>query len=412
VLPEDGVTSGDGVLPDEWCLHHFDHLSDELAQALPETMARMRRLCPVARSEEHGGFWVVSSYDEALAVAQDWATYSSAHGLSITTSPGVVRNLPVEADPPEQYIYKRLVNPFFTPSAVARWEPRTRDLVNELIDGFIGDEGAGQGRAEFMDAFARPLPSRSFFQLAVNAPAQDLDKVSYLASTSSTPKDPRARECWLGLHQWVRDFIAQRREQPPRGDVVDAIIAADIDGRPITDDEIVGTVQLLILGGLETTAGALGLAMVRLCRDRELQRALRDNPRLIPAAVEESLRLDPSFVSVGRTAVKDAELAGHAISRGDKVLIHWASANRDGGEFPGPDHFDLARERNRHLAFGAGPHRCVGSSLARMNMRIALEELLRRLDDITLDGGPEQAHYHAGLTRSPLTVPIRFTPCR
>jgi cytochrome P450 len=402
-------------MPDEWCLRHFDHLSEELAQGLPETMGRMRELCPVARSDEHGGFWVVSAYDEALAVAQDWGTYSSAHGLSITSNPGVIRNLPVEADPPEQYIFKRLVSPFFTPSAVGRWAGRTRALVNELIDGFNpGDGAAGEGRAEFMDAFARPLPSRAFFQLAINAPAADLDKVAYLASKSSTPQDPAARECWLGLHQWVRDFIAARREQPPRGDVVDAILAADIDGRPISDDEIIGTVQLLILGGLETTAGALGLAMVRLCRDQELQRALRDDPRLIPGAVEESLRLDPSFVCVGRTAVRDAELAGRAISRGDKVLIHWASANRDGGEFPGPDHFDLGRERNRHLAFGAGPHRCVGSSLARMNMRIALEELLRRLDGIRLDdSGPGHAiRYHAGLTRSPRSLPIRFTAVR
>jgi cytochrome P450 len=411
-MPGQGVTRQDGVLPDEWCLHHFDHLSDELAQALPLVMARMRRLCPVARSQEHGGFLVVSSYDEALAVAQDWATYSSAHGLSITASPGLVRNLPVEADPPEQYIYKRLVNPFFTPSAVARWESRTRDLVNELIDGFAGEGAAAEGRAEFMELFARPLPSRAFFQCAINAPAEDLAKVSYLASKSSTPKDPQARDCWLGLHQWVRDFIGQRRQQPPKGDVVDAVIAADIDGRPITDDEIVGTVQLLILGGLETTAGALGQAMVRLCRDRELQQALRGDPRLIAGAVEESLRLDPSFVSVGRTATRDAELAGQPVKSGDKVLIHWASANRDASEFPRPDAFDRARERNRHLAFGAGPHRCVGSSLARMNMRVALEELLRRLDDIRLDGGPEEIRYHAGLTRSPLRVPIRFTPLR
>jgi cytochrome P450 len=249
----------------------------------------------------------------------------------------------------------------------------------------------------------------------INAPAGDLDRVCYLASKSSTPKDPRARECWLGLHQWVRDFISDRREQPPRGDVVDAVIGAYVDGRPITDDEIVGTVQLLILGGLETTAGALGLAMVRLCRDRELQQALRGAPDLIAGAVDESLRIDPSFVCVGRTAVKDADLAGQAIKRGDKVLIHWASANRDAGEFPGPDTFDPARERNRHLAFGAGPHRCVGSSLARMNMRIALGELLRRLDDIRLDdarlpGGDATAiRYHAGLTRSPLSVPITFS---
>ena len=344
------------MLPEEWCLHAFDHLSGELAQAMPDTMARMRQLCPVARSEEHGGFWVVSSYEEALAVAQDWATYSSAHGLSIIGNRGAIRNLPVEADPPEQYIFKRLVNPFFTPSAVARWEQPTRGLVSGLIDAFID-----RGTAEFMDDFARPLPSRSFFQFAINAPARDLDKVAYLASKSSTPKDPMAAECWRGLHQWVRDFIVARREQPPKGDVVDAVIHADIDGRPITDDEIVGTVQLLILGGLETTAGALGLAMVRLCREPRLQQTLRECPELIGNAVQEFLRIDPSFVSVGRTAVRDAELAGHAVRNGDKVLIHWASANRDEDEFPGADTFDLARERNRHLAFGAGPHRCVAA---------------------------------------------------
>jgi cytochrome P450 len=394
-------------MPEDWCLHHFDHLSDELAQDLPDTMGRMRQLCPVARSEEHGGFWVVSSYEDALAVAQDWATYSSAHGLSVTANPGVIRNLPVEADPPEQYIFKRLVNPFFTPSAVAQWEQPTRDLVSELIDAFIEDGGSGSA-VEFMDAFARPLPSRSFFQFAINAPASDLDKVSYLASKSSTPKDPQARECWLGLHQWVRDFIITRREQAPTGDVVDAVIAAQIDGRPITDDEIVGTVQLLILGGLETTAGALGHAIVRLCRQPELQEQLREHPELIADAVQEFLRIDPSFVSVGRTAVRDAQLAGCPVQSGDKVLIHWASANRDPREFADPDTFDLARERNRHLAFGAGPHRCVGSNLARMNMRVALEELLHRLNDIRIDDAAD-IHYHAGLTRSPLRVPITFT---
>jgi cytochrome P450 len=391
------------MLPEDWCLHHFDHLSDELAQTLPETMTRMRELCPVAHSDAYGGFWVVSSYDEALAVAQDWPAYSSAYGLSITGSPGAVRNLPVEIDPPDQKIFKRLVNPYFTPSAIKPWEQPTRDLVNELIDGF-GPDGT-----EFMDAFARPLPSRAFFRLAINAPAEDLAYVCDLASTSSTPQDPRAAQCWAGLNTWVRDFIAARREQPARGDVVDACIAADVNGRPITDDEIVGTVQLLILGGLETTAGMLGHAIVRLARDPGLQDKLRADPGLIPASIEEMLRMDGTFVSVGRTAVKDADLGGCPVRNGDKVLIHWASANRDDGEFTDPHTFDLARERNRHLAFGAGPHRCVGSSLARMNMRIAFEELLRRLDHVQLAPGAE-IRYHAGLTRSPLSVPIRFTP--
>ena len=379
------------ALPDDWCLRHFDYLSKDLADTLPDTMARMRELCPVAHSEEYGGYWVVSSYEQALAVAQDWGAFSSAHGLSVSKTPTVVRNLPVEADPPEQRVYKRLVNPYFTPAAVARWEQPTRDLVTRLIDGF-----AGQGSCEFMDAFARPFPALAFFQFAVNAPAEDLEHVAYLASKSSTPNDPAARDCWLGLYTWIKDFIAARREQPPRDDVVDAVINAEIDGRPITDDEIIGTVQLLMLGGLETTAGALGLAL------------LRADPGRIPDAIQELLRLDTSFVSVARTAMSDVELGGQQIRKGDKVLIHWASANRDGAEFPDPDAFDDRRERNRHLSFGAGPHRCVGSNLARMNMRIAVEELLRRLDDIRLEPGAE-IRYHAGLTRSPLRVPITFT---
>lgn len=397
---------GPGPLPDDWCMHHFDHLSDELAQTLPATMARMRALCPVARSDAHDGFWVVSGYEEALSAAQNWQSFSSAHGLSVTKLSTVVRNLPVEADPPEQRVFKRLVNPYFTPAAVARWEQPTRALVTRLIDDFIDD-----GACEFMDAFARPLPSLAFFEFAINAPAEDLEKVAYLASASGNPNTPNAGECWLGLYQWIKDFTRQRREQPPRGDVVDAIVHATVGGRPITEDEIIGAVQLLILGGLETTAGALGLMVVRFCEQPDIPALLRARPGLIPDAVQELLRLETSFVSVGRTAVRDAELAGQSIRAGDKVLIHWASANRDGGEFADPDVFDLGRERNRHLSFGVGPHRCLGSNLAKMNLRIALEELLRRLDDIRLADGAV-IRYHAGLTRSPLSVPITFTPVR
>jgi len=392
------------ALPDDWCLHHFDHLAPELAATLPDTMARMRGLCPVARSDRHGGFWVVSRYEDALSAAQNWEAFSSAHGLAILPSNGVVRNLPVETDPPEHRVYKRLINPYFTPAAVAPWEQPTRALVTSLIDGFIED-----GTCEFMDAFARPLPSLAFFDLAIHAPAGDLERVAHLASRSSTPNAPDGRECWLGLYAWIKEFIAQRRGQPPRGDVVDAVLNAEIDGRPLTEDEIIGTVQLLILGGLETTAGALGLMLIRFCNQPEIPALLRGRPELMPRAVEELLRLEPSFVSIGRTAVRDAELDGCQISKGDKVLIHWASANRDQAEFAHPDDFDLDRERNRHLSFGVGPHRCAGSNLARLNLRVALEELVRRLSDLRLRDGAD-IRYHAGLTRSPLTLPITFTP--
>lgn len=391
-------------LPDDWCLHHFDHLSEELAATMPATMARMRELSPVARSEEHGGFWVATGYEEALSVAQNWGTFSSEHGLSVAGRRGVVRNLPVEVDPPAQRAFKSLITPYFTPAAVAEYEPPTRELVVRLIEEFVAD-----GQVEFMDGFARKLPSQAFFEFAIGAPLDELDEVSRLASLSSVPNHPDAAENWRGLYAWVKGFLDRRRASEPRGDVVDAVLAAEIDGVPLTDDEKIGAVQLLILGGLETTAGTLGLVLERFCREPHIPAMLRERPELMPKAVEEALRLDSAFVSVGRTAVREDVLGGHKIAAGDKLLIHWASANRDAGEFPDPHTFDPNRSRNRHFAFGAGPHRCAGSNLARLNIRVALEEIVARMDDIALAEGA-RIEYHAGLTRSPLSLPITFTP--
>ena len=392
------------ALTDDWCLEHFDHLAPELGDHLPETLARMRSMCPVAHSDRYDGFWVVTDYDDVLAVAQDWQTFSSAEGLTVPVAPIAVRNLPVEIDPPLHRIFKRLINAYFTPAAVAPWEDRTRDLVNRLVDGFIE-----RGECDFMADFARPYPALSFFDVAINAPAGDIEKVAYLASKSGTPNDPEAAACWAGLSEWIARFIEDRRRSEPRGDVVDAVINAEIEGRPITEEEIVGTVQLLILGGLETTAGALGAMMIRFCRQPEIPEMLRREPSRIPAAVEEMLRLDGPFIAIGRTATRDTEIRGHRIKKGEKVIIYWASACRDESEFDHPDRFDLDRASNRHLAFGAGPHRCAGSNLARLNLKVALEEMLPRLTDLRLREGAD-IHFHSTFNRAPLSVPITFTP--
>ncbi|HEY7106169.1 MAG TPA: cytochrome P450 [Acidimicrobiia bacterium] len=392
------------VMTDEWCQRHFDHLSPELAADLQPTLARMRSGCPVAHSDRYDGFWVVTKYDDVLRVAQDWETFSSAYGLTVPVAPIVTRNIPVEVDPPIQRVYKRLINTHFTAAVVAQWEDRTRDLVNRLIDDFVED-----GECDFMAAFARTYPAMSFFDHALNAPPDDIERVTYLASKAGLPNDPDAAACWAGLSQWIRDFAEQRRREPARGDVVDAVLHADIEGRPITEDEVIGTLQLLVLGGLETTAGALGQMMIRFCRQPEIPALLRDKPELITDAVEELLRLDGPFIAIGRTATRDTEIGGHGIKEGEKVIIYWASANRDDAEFVDPDTFDLDRASNRHIAFGAGPHRCAGSNLARMNLRIALEELLPRLDDLALRPGAE-IEFHSTFNRAPRAVPITFTP--
>jgi cytochrome P450 len=393
-------------ITDEWCARHFDHLSPELASNLQPTLAHMRSRCPVAHSDRYDGFWVVTKYDDVLRVAQDWETFSSAYGLTVPIAPIVTRNIPVEVDPPIQRVYKRLINRHLTAAVTAQWEDRTRDLVTRLIDDFVED-----GECDFMAAFARIYPAMSFFDLALNAPPDDIERVTYLASKAGLPNDPEAAACWAGLSQWIRDFAEQRRREPARGDIVDAVLHADIEGRPITDDEIIGTLQLLVLGGLETTAGALGQMMIRFCRQPEIPALLREKPELITDAVEELLRLDGPFIAIGRTATHDTDVAGHDIKKGEKVIIYWASANRDDAEFGDPDTFDLDRASNRHIAFGAGPHRCAGSNLARMNLRIALEELLPRLTDLALQPGAE-IEFHSTFNRAPRAVPITYSPGR
>jgi cytochrome P450 len=391
-------------MTDDWYRDHYDHMSPQVADNFVEALDQLRSLCPVTHSDQYGGFWVVTKYDDVLHVNQDWATFSSAHGLTVPVAPIAVRNLPVEVDPPIQRVYKKLISPYFTPAAVLPWEPKTCDLAAGLVDQFIE-----AGRCEFMKDFGRIFPALSFFDFALNAPPEDIDQVAYMATKATIPNDPEAAECWMGLAQWITDFVETRRKLPRRGDVVDGILEAEIEGRPITDDEIVGLIQLLILGGLETTAGGLGMAMIRMCRQPEIPAELRRHPELIPNAVEEFLRLDPPFVGIFRTATHDTEIAGHPVKEGEKVVIYWASANRDEAEFSDPETFIVDRRNNRHLSFGAGPHRCSGSNLARMNIRVAFAEILRRLDDLQLQEGAE-IHYHTTVNRAPLTVPITFTP--
>lgn len=392
-------------ITDEWCSGHFDYLAPELSAALHPTLERMRERCPVAHSDAHGGYWIVTRYEDVLRVAQDWETFSSELGVSIPKTQMSVQAIPEHIDPPLHREYKRLINAYFTPAAVAPYEEPTRALVTRLIDGFVET-----GRCDFLTEFARPFPGLAFFELVLHAPSDKVGRLNDLATRASMPNNPDARACWAELTGWIDDFVEQRRSQPGRGDVVDAIMTAEIEGRPVTHEEVRGLILLLILGGLETTAGALGHFMIRFCAEPAIPALLRERPELVPDGVEELLRLEGSFLGIGRTARHDAVIGGQRVAEGDKVLIYWASANRDEDEFPDAASFDLHRRSNRHLAFGAGPHRCAGSNLARLNLRVAVEEVVRRLTDLRLEASEESLPFHSAFNRSPLSVPITFTP--
>jgi cytochrome P450 len=399
------TNSSAGPITDEWVTHHFDHLSPALARDFHPTLARARSVCPVAHSDTHDdGFWVLTKYEDVLNVAQDWETFSSELGITVPAPEVQARMLPVSVDPPLQRVFKRLVNAEFTPAKIAPWEAPTRALVDRLIDGFIE-----RGECDFMTEFARPLPGLAFFDLALHAPAEELEQVNHWATQASLSVLQDAQDGLMKLAGWIAQLVEQRRAYGPRGDVVDVVMKAEIEGRPITPEDIISTIHLLILGGLETTAGVLGAVMLRFCQQPEIPALLRQRPELIPQAVEELLRLDGSFICIARTARHDAEIEGHQVKEGERVIMYWASANRDPDEFTAPDTFDLDRERNRHVAFGAGPHRCVGSNLARMNLRVALGEVVRRLTDVKLKPGAS-IDFNSAFNRAPLSVPITFTP--
>ena len=390
-------------LTDGWCAHTFDYKAHQLGQDLHATLARMRREFPVAHSSRYGGYTVFTRYEDVLRIAQDWKTFSSERGIT----PGAVnvqKAIPETIDPPLHREYKRLINAWFTPAVISQYEQPTRRLVNRLIDEFID-----AGSCEFMDAFALPLPGLSFFELILNTPSDQLAELSGYTRVLSIPGNPETMAAIGGLMKWIAALVAQRRSQPRLDDVVDAIMHAEIEGRPITDDEIRGIILLLLLGGLDTTAGALGQFMVRFCEHPEIPQMLRDNPAVIPVAVEELLRLDPPFVAIGRTVTCPVDIGGVNLDEDDKVMIYWASANRDETEFPRPDEFDLTRPTNRHMSFGVGPHRCAGSHLARQTLRVALEELMARLTDLRFQSGAEPIEYHSALNRVPLAVPVAFT---
>ena len=390
-------------LSDEWCAHHFNYLDPAFAGAIHPTLTRMRERWPVTRSDERGGFWVLTRYEDVLAAAQDWETFSSELGVAIPDTQMVSKAIPEHIDPPLHREYKRLISAWFTPAVVAPYEAPTRALVTRLIDGF-----ADAGECDFMAELASPFPGLAFFELVLGAPPDEAHEVAGLAQRASVPTNPDSRECWVALNAWITGFVADRRAAPPRGDVVDAILAASIEGRPVREDEVMGLILLLILGGLETTAGALGQFMLRFCREPEIPALLRDHPDLVNPAVEELLRLEDPFLAIGRTLRHDTEVGGCPMRAGEKVLLSWASANRDADEFPDPDAFRLDRERNRHIAFGAGPHRCAGSNLARLNLRVAVAELTSRLTDFRLLTDEVDLPFHTAFNRSPLALPLAF----
>lgn len=332
--------------------------------------------------------WVVTRLKDIREVYQNTAVFSSVDTNSLVKVTGESFTLlPNNIDPPEHTKYRMFLSPWFSPKAINAMEAGISKVVGELIDDF-----AGKGACDAAHDFGRVYPVRVFLDL-MGFPQDALEEFLTWEYAILHSRGDMARLQW-GMREalaWVRGFVEKVRKQPD-GSLTSYIVHGEIDGRPLSDDEIIGMVVFLWVAGLDTVAATTALMFRRLALQPELQRRLRENPDLIPDAIEEFLRMQP-MVNTPRRAMQDFEINGARIKQGDWVIIFNSSGNFDPEEFENPREFVVDRPANRHLTLGGGPHRCLGSHLARRELRIALAEFLRRIPQFSMQPGASLMAY-------------------
>jgi cytochrome P450 len=388
---------------------HFDHHSAEFAADPWPILADLRARCPVSRSDAYDGFWVVTSYDDIRTIALDDLTFSSAQSILIPPKKNTgQRSIPIETDPPMFQKYRKVLHPLFSPAAVAKLEPAIEAFTNQCIDEFIE-----RGECDLVHELADPLPALTTLHM-LGLPLEDWKRYSEpLHSTVFFRQDNPIRAAQVPGLQWIRqtlvDAVADRQAHP-REDMITYLTRAKVDDRLLTDDEVLEMVMLTIQGGFDTTGSAISSALLRLDLDRDERRRLIEHPSRIPAAVEEFLRYEAPQVALARTATRDVEIGGQQIRAGDRVLIVWASGNRDESVFDRSDELVLDRFPNRHMTFGLGAHRCLGSTLARKEILSALRLVLERLPDYEIDHPNVVRAETIGVTYGCFSLPATFSP--
>ena len=388
---------------------HFDHYTPEFGDECWDQYEQLRRECPVAYSDTYGGFWVLSKYDDVKAVALDDRTFSSAQSVTVPPKPpGARLSIPIEIDPPRFNEYRRALNPWFTPGAVQRQEPMVREFVDGLIDGFIE-----KGSCELVTDFTNPLPAMSTLALLGLDPRDwETYAVPVHAKTFLRPektKTPAFVEMYAECHRRIRSEIQSRRREP-RGDMMTALLGIEIAGQPISDDDLQDIVMLILHGGFDTTGSGIGNAMIYLDQHHDLRDRLRAEPALLTTAVEEFLRHQAPQPGLARVATTDCVIRGQQIKAGDRLLLLWGSANRDEDTFAHADEVIPDRYPNRHVTFGIGLHRCVGAPFASMQIRLALEGILRRLPDYRIEADGITRAETNGIVFGHFSIPMTFSP--
>ncbi|AEI43958.1 cytochrome P450 [Paenibacillus mucilaginosus] len=375
-------------------------------QLYPFDFYREARTQTPVRYNEHRSAWDLFLYADVHRVLKDPAAFSSRRGMEMRTE-----NLLV-MDPPRHTQMRDLVNKAFTPKAIGALEEHIRRVTADLLD-----EAAGRGSMEMVHDLAAPLPVIIIAEL-LGVPTQDRKLFKEWSDVLVKGVDENTEAAFAKMHAergqaakelslYFSTILKERRTQP-QDDLISALLAAEIDGKKLSEEEVISFAILLLVAGNETTTNLITNGVRRLTEDPALQTLLQEQPELVPGFVEEVLRFYPPILAVGRVAAQDVEIGGQTIRAGDQVISWVASANRDERKFDDADAFRPDRKPNPHLAFGFGPHFCLGAPLARLEAKVAAEELLRRFRDLRLEDGAELVPIPSPFVFGVKSYPVTF----
>ena len=365
-----------------------------------DLFARMQREAPVHFSPQRvapdeGGFWSITRHEDVRAVTRDFKTFSSERrGILNVDDVGVpldvARLQMISMDPPRHDRLKALVSKAFTPERVAEHEGHVNQIITDVLDRVADRE-----RFDLVADVARPIPARVIGSV-LGTPAEDDPKLVHWTNVFTAFEDPKIREQWddpgaifTEIIEYVNGQIAQRRESPGE-DLLSALMDAEVDGEKLDELELATFFVLLMAAGNDSTRATYSSTILALLEDQEQLALLREHPEMIEAAVEEGLRCFPAFSFMGRAATEDVELHGQTIKENDRVLLWYLASNRDESVFPDPHKFDINREGlDQHQAFGGrGRHFCLGANLARLELKLWIQQTIERFPDLALDGEP------------------------
>jgi cytochrome P450 len=381
----------------------FDHTDPVAAQDVYAVLADVRESCPVLHGTNHGGFWALTRYADVIAAANDHERFTTRQGVTIPPLGLPTASVPLTTDPPEHKGYRRALHPFFTPKAVAALEPTIREVVVEHVESF-----AARGRVDLVRDLAGPVPC------IVIALILGLDKSLWASfnewvdgmETASHVGDIEGRDrCAAQLYALLVSEV-ERRKTEPRDDLLTTIAQLTIEGAEVPDLIRYGMAQLILVAGHDTTVNGIGSVLRHLMENPDLRARALDEPGLVERIIEESLRFESPVFGLARTVTEENTVGDSTLCPGDKVLLMFGSANHDPRRYPDPELFDADRDdRPPHIAFGFGRHRCIGEHLARLEMRIVVEELLRRIPEYFLAPGAV-IEMRTALVRGPKSLDV------